>query len=130
MEDIKGKEDIVVLVNTFYDRVKRDDLIGPIFNTIIGDDWSRHLPIMYSFWNTVLFGAADYKGQAIAPHINIDRKIPLEQHHFDRWITYWRDTVDQLYAGPNAELIKGKAYTMLQLIKYKVEAARTGKSLL
>jgi hemoglobin len=129
MEDIKDKEDLVLLVNTFYDRVKRDELIGPIFNTIIGDDWSKHLPIMYSFWNTVLFGAADYKGQAIGQHIAIDKKMPLGQEHFERWIGYWRDTVDSLYEGPNAMLIKEKAYTMLQLIQFKVEAARSGKSL-
>jgi hemoglobin len=129
MKDIQDKDDLVVLVNTFYDRVKHDELLGPIFNTIIGEDWSRHLPVMYSFWNTVLFGAADYKGQAIGPHIAVDRKMHLGPEHFEQWIGYWRNTVDQLYEGANATLIKDKAFMMLQLIHFKVEAARSGKSL-
>ncbi len=128
MNDIQNKDDLIILVNTFYDRAKRDKLIGPIFNTIIGDDWSRHLPVMYSFWNTVLFGASDYKGQAIGAHISIDKKMPLEGAHFAQWIALWRETVDSLFAGSNAEKIKTKAMTMLQLIQFKVEAARSGKS--
>ncbi len=130
MEDIESKEDLIILVNTFYDRVRRDELIGPIFNTIIGDDWSAHLPVMYAFWNTVLFGAEGYKGQAVGKHVEIDRKIALEPQDFERWISYWRDTVDALFGGPNAERIKQKALMMLQLIQFKVDAARNGKSLL
>jgi hemoglobin len=129
MADILSKEDLILLVNTFYDRVRRDDVIGHIFNSIIGDDWSEHLPIMYTFWNTVLFGAEGYKGQAVGKHVEIDRKIQLHTEHYERWISLWRDTVDQLFEGPNAGLIKSKAETMLQLIRFKVEAARTGKSL-
>ena len=129
MADITSREDLVTLVNNFYDRVKVDEVIGHIFNTIIGDDWSVHLPIMYTFWNTVLFGAEGYKGQAIGKHVEIDRKIPLRPEHFERWISLWRETVDDLFEGPNATRIKEKALTMLQLIQFKVEAARTGKSL-
>lgn len=129
MADITSKDDLIVLVNTFYDRVRRDELIGHIFNTIIGDDWSVHLPIMYTFWNTVLFGEEGYKGQAVGKHVEIDRKIPLQPEHFERWISLWRDTVDSLFEGPNAVRIKEKALTMLQLIQFKVDAARTGKSL-
>jgi hemoglobin len=129
MHDIASKDDLVTLVNTFYDRVKRDEVIGYIFNTIIGDDWSVHLPIMYSFWNTVLFGAEGYKGQAIGKHIEIDRKIPLTEAHFERWISLWSDTVNALFAGAKAEQIKAKAATMLHLIQFKVAAARSGKSL-
>jgi len=129
LQDIESKDDLVTLVNTFYDRVKRDELIGHIFNTIIGDDWSVHLPIMYSFWNTVLFGAEGYRGQAVGKHIEIDQKIQLLPEHFERWILLWNNTVDSLFFGEKAEQIKAKALTMLQLIKFKVAAARGGKSL-
>src|SRR5437763_1695567 len=106
MADIATKEDIIILVNTFYDRVRRDDVIGHIFNTIIGDDWSVHLPIMYTFWNTVLFGAEGYRGQAVGKHVEIDRKIMLHQDHYDRGIALWKGTVEQLFEGPYANLIK------------------------
>src|SRR5690349_1200784 len=129
MAVILSKDDLVVLVNTFYDRVRADEVIGHIFNSIIGDDWSHHLPVMYSFWNTVLFGAEGYKGQAVGKHIEIDKKIQLHPEHYERWITLWRDTVDKLFGGANAEAIKAKAQTMLQLIQFKVTASRTGKQL-
>ena len=117
------------LVNTFYDAAKQDPVLGPVFGAIIGDDWSAHLPVMYTFWDSVVFGLGGYKGQAVAKHIDIDRKMPLNEAHFGRWIGLWNATVDSLHAGPNAELAKSKANMMLQLIKFKVDYARsTGKS--
>jgi hemoglobin len=84
---------------------------------------------MYTFWNTVLFGEEGYRGQAVGKHVEIDRKIQLHQEHYDRWISLWRETVDHLFEGPQATNIKEKANTMLELIRFKVETARTGKSL-
>ncbi len=129
MHDITGIDDLVPLVNTFYGSVREDSLLGPIFNTIIGDHWDRHLSIMYGFWNSVLFGVEGYRGQAVGKHVQVDRQIPLQQHHFDRWIQLWRQTVDALFDGEKAQLIKARAHTMLQLIQFKVEDARSGKSL-
>src|SRR6188472_2079441 len=97
LRDIESRDDLEVLVNAFYDKVRADELLGPIFQTIIGDDWSQHLPIMYSFWNTVLFGAEGYKGQAVGKHVEIDRRMPLNEEHFERWIALWRQTVDRLF---------------------------------
>lgn len=129
MHDITNLDDLIALVNTFYDRVRRDELIGPIFNTVIGENWDRHLPLMYSFWNSVIFGAEGYRGQAVGKHIQIDRQIRLLPEHYNRWISLWRDTVDALFEGEKATLAKERAQTMLQLIQFKVENARIGKSL-
>lgn len=127
--DLEAGAPVQVLVNTFYDAARRDPVLGPVFNSIIGDDWSRHLPVMYSFWDSVVFGLGGYKGQAVAKHIDIDRKMPLDAAHFEHWIALWNKTVDSLYAGPNAALAKSKANMMLQLIQFKVGYAReTGKS--
>jgi hemoglobin len=84
---------------------------------------------MYSFWNSVLFGAEGYRGQAVGKHIEIDKKIPLQPQHYERWISLWRDTVDALFEGEKASLIKERAKAMMQLIQFKVERARSGKSL-
>lgn len=129
LRDIETREDLELLVNAFYDKVRADALLGPIFQEIIGDDWSHHLPVMYTFWNTVLFGAEGYKGQAVGKHVEIDRKIPLLPEHFERWISIWKETVDRLFEGGNAGKIIEKAGMMLQLIQFKVQAARSGKSL-
>jgi hemoglobin len=123
--DLEPGAEVQRLVDTFYDGARKDPVLGPVFNKIIGDDWSSHLPVMYSFWDSVVFGLGGYKGQAVAKHIDIDRQIPLEAEHFRHWITRWNATVDGMFAGPNAELAKSKANMMLQLIKFKVDYARS-----
>ena len=130
MEDISTKEDIVLLVNSFYDTVKKDNILGPVFDSAIGDDWSHHLPIMYAFWGMIAFGTQGYKGNPIQKHIQLDKAYPLREEHYKQWYSYWVQTVDQLFTGEKATLVKEKAQLMLQLIQTKVEASRTGKSIL
>lgn len=130
IQDITNRQDIEQLVNTFYDKVKADTTIGHIFQTIIGDDWSHHLPVMYSFWETVLLGKAGYVGNPIKKHIDFDKQIPLEKAHYDRWQALWNETVDTLFAGPIADDAKYKAGNMVNLISMKVVMARDGKSIM
>lgn len=127
--DITTPGDIQRLVDTFYGRVRQDELIGPVFNAVVGDHWDTHLPKMYAFWGMSLFGEGGYRGNAVQQHVEIDRRFPLEAPHFDRWIALWQDTVDGLFEGQVAADAKKKAGLMLQLIRIKVTAARTGKSL-
>lgn len=127
--DIATPGDIKQLVDTFYGKVRQDELIGPIFNQFVGDHWDAHLPKMYSFWGMSLFGEGGYRGNAVQKHVEIDKQITLEQQHFNRWIGLWEATVNDLFQGPVAEDAKKKAGLMLQLIRIKVDAARTGKSL-
>jgi len=128
-EDITGGKDIELLVNSFYEKVRSDDTLGYIFNTIIGDDWSHHLPIMYQFWGTVLFTTGGYKGNVIQKHINIDKQIPLQKEHYDQWLLLWNATVDELFEGPVAAEAKNRASLMLHLISMKVDWSRLDNSI-
>lgn len=130
MNDIQVREDIELLVNTFYDKVKQDETIGFIFHEIIGEDWSHHLPIMYSFWETVIFHKASYTGNPVKKHIDIDTQIPLKDEHYARWVALWTETVDSLFAGTNADEIKNRAALMMNLISLKVQMARQGKTIM
>lgn len=120
-QDISNRTDIEVLINTFYGHVRKDETIGFIFDKIIGDDWSHHLPIMYQFWDTVLFQNPGYIGNPIKKHIDIDKDIPLTGDHFQRWIELWKYTVDELFMGKNAEDIKQRAALMKDLILQKIK---------
>lgn len=128
-KDILDEEDVKMLVNTFYDKVQKDDTIGFIFNTIIGGDWSHHLPVMYTFWNTILLNKQGYKGNVIQKHIEIDKKITLHKEHYDRWILLWQQTVDELFTGEKAEEAKNRASLMIQLISMKVDWSRLSNSI-
>lgn len=130
MKDIKTNDDVRLLVNSFYDKVRRDEVIGYIFNEIIGNDWSHHLPIMYQFWSTVLMSQPGYRGNAVAKHIEVDKRIPLKDEHYKQWLYLWTETVDHFFAGEVANEAKNRASLMMNLIGMKVEMARSGKSIL
>lgn len=127
MKDITSHDDVVLLVNTFYNRARPDETIGFIFNEIIGDDWSHHLPIMYSFWESVLFTKGGYSGNPIKAHIDIDKRIKLKDEHFARWAQLWEQTVNELFEGEYATLAKKRATTMIALMQMKIKDAQDPK---
>lgn len=128
--DIQSSNDVATLVDAFYDKVKKDNVIGHIFNTIIGDNWSHHLPVMYRFWDSVLLSKPGYTGNAVKKHIDIDKRVPLQKEHFERWLQLWSETVDGLYEGEHADEAKNRAGLMAHLIDMKVTMARLGNSIM
>ena len=127
--DINSRKEIESLVDAFYEKVRKDDTIGFIFNEIVGDDWSHHLPVMYSFWETVLLHKQGYTGNPVLKHIAIDKQIPLQEQHYQRWLALWTTTIDSLYSGAVADEAKKRAFLMMNLISMKVQWAREGKTL-
>ena len=108
MHDIATDQDIKTLVDSFYDRVNRDDVLGPIFNDIAKVDWEHHLPTMYSFWSTMLFRTGEYKGRPWPKHA----VLPLKQEQFERWVKLFCQTVDSHFAGPKAKEAKAFALSI------------------
>jgi len=103
--ELTGRQEVVRLVDTFYDKVNRDPLLAPIFNEVAQVDWDHHLPVMYQFWESVLFGAGTFQGRPFPKHA----VLPVDQPHFERWLTLFRDTMDELFEGPKAEEAKLRA---------------------
>src|SRR5690606_3893439 len=97
--DIQNLDDIKLLVNTFYTRVQQNDLIGPIFNGVIKDNWPAHLEKMYGFWQTLLLDVQAYTGSPFPKHA----KLPVEQEHFDTWMRLFTSTVNELFEGEKAK---------------------------
>jgi hemoglobin len=119
-KDISNIEDIQLLVNTFYAKVQKDDLIGDIFNEKIGDRWTEHLEKMYRFWQTILLEEHTYSGSPFPPH----RQLPVEKKHFNRWMEIFTETVDSLFEGQLAEEAKLRAKNMAEMFNYKIEYFR------
>ena len=42
--DLMGRPEIELLVNTFYERVQQDELLGFIFTDVAKTNWATHLP--------------------------------------------------------------------------------------
>jgi len=117
--DITHLDDIKLLVDTFYGKVQNDDLIGPIFNSII-NNWTPHLAKMYTFWQTVLLQEHTYYGSPFPPHA----KLPVSPEHFERWLSLWRTTVDDLFEGPKADEAKWRGQAMADMFMAKIEYFR------
>jgi hemoglobin len=109
MTDITSRSDIERLVDTFYESVRTDERLGPIFNEVARVDWGTHLPKMYAFWEAVLFGVAGFKGNPLATHITLARQTPLTAREFERWVALFHQAVDRLFAGPMAMQAKRRA---------------------
>lgn len=118
--DITGRADIEILVNTFYERIRADELLGFIFNNVAGTDWSTHLPKMYAFWETMLFRAGTYTGNPLAAHARLVPLTAMGRPQFDRWLAIFTGTVDALFAGEKAEHIKSAAADMANVIHAKI----------
>lgn len=107
--DIADRADCEQLVRAFYERALTDPIIGFIFTDVARLDLEAHLPVISSFWETILLGAQSYGGGAFAPHVRLHAQVGLRPGHFQRWLLLWRTTVDELFAGPRAELAKAHA---------------------
>ncbi|WP_220033856.1 group III truncated hemoglobin [Arthrobacter psychrolactophilus] len=108
--DLQDRDDVLLLVETFYTKAFSDPVIGRIFTEVVDMDLAAHMPIMADFWQTVLFKAGLYKRNALAVHFDIHAKEPLTLEHFNRWLQLWTLTVDGLFRGEKAELAKVQAH--------------------
>ena len=120
MNDIANRQDIELLINTFYDKVKADATIGFIFNDIAKVDWPAHLPTMYNFWESVIFYTAIYRGNPMELHKQLNTKVPLTTEHFTQWLHLFATTVDDLFIGEKAELAKQRAQSIATMIQVKI----------
>jgi hemoglobin len=109
-------EDIKTLVNAFYEKIRNHELLGPVFNERIGDNWPLHLEKMYRFWQTVLLEEHTYLGSPFLPHAN----LPVDKKHFEAWMALFIQTVDELFAGIKAEEAKWRAAKMAELFEAKI----------
>ena len=119
-KDIENIDDIKKMVNVFYGKVRKDDLIGPIFNNAIQDHWNEHLEKLYLFWQSRLFGDPVYDGLPFPPHA----KLPINKEHFDRWLTLFTETVDTLFIGSVADEAKNRAYKIADIFQDKLAYIR------
>ena len=117
--DIENREDVKLLINTFYDKVKQNDTIGYIFNDIAKVNWDKHLPVMYDFWESILFFTASYTGNPMTVHGHIHRMAKFTTEHFNEWLKIFALTVDELFEGEKAELAKQRAISIATVMQIK-----------
>jgi hemoglobin len=107
-KDIKNRNDIELLVNTFYERINAEKSIAYIFNEVAHVNWEIHLPHMYDFFENILFYTGKYEGNPYSIHHQLSKNTSIDKKHFNKWIKIFNSTVDELFEGEKAALLKQK----------------------
>lgn len=92
------------LVDRFYDKVRIDPLLGPVFGMVV-EDWDAHKVLMTSFWATVALRTGHYRGNPLAKH----QPLPINASHFARWLELWRESAHETLDAESAALMIGYA---------------------
>ncbi len=119
-KDIENREDIIRMVNNFYERVKPDKTIGYFFRQVVAVDWEKHLPVMYNFWENIIFHVGGYTGNPMKHHMDLHQRSSMKKEHFSRWIELFNETVDELFEGEKAEQAKQRALSIATVMQINI----------
>jgi len=123
--DIESREDIFNIVSHFYTKIRKEEILGPIFNQVI-KNWDEHLKRLTDFWQTNLLFVANYKGNPIKVHQQVDVIFGgnITEKHFGIWLNLWFATIDELHTGEKAETAKRRARKMSTHLYIKMYESR------
>ncbi|WP_332719655.1 group III truncated hemoglobin [Pelagibacterium mangrovi] len=93
-------------VERFYEKVRVDDALGPIFADHVAD-WPSHLDRLTDFWSSIMLTSGRYKGNPYAAHLPFSAR--LDTALFERWLTLWSETARELFADETALRLEDKA---------------------
>lgn len=116
-KEINTIEDIRLLVDEFYGKVRKDKLLKDIFEDRIQNRWPEHLDKMYRFWQTVLLEEHTYHGSPFVPHAT----MPVELEHFERWVKLFFETLDEFFIGENVMKAKLQGSRMATMFNSKIQ---------
>ena len=124
-QDIKTRDDVFLLVSSFYAKVRKDDVLGPFFNRVI-TDWDAHIDRLTDFWESSLFLKTKYLGNPLAVHVKVDEENnnSITELHFGLWLNLWFQTIDELFMGDYADNAKQRARKMGTFLYLNIFQAR------
>ncbi len=114
---LQTRENVFFLVKTFYDKIRKDELLGPIFNGMIRD-WDHHLNHLTDFWCSQLFIERNYNGNPIEVHRKVDvfTDYAIDEHYFGKWLNHWVQTLEEHFEGEEVFILKNRARKMASFI--------------
>ena len=120
-EDIRNRKDISVFVIRQYEKMLEDELMRPIFMDVAKIHLAEHFPILYDFWENVLFHAGTYKRNTMQIHLELHQLYRLKPIHFERWLQYFFEAIDENFEGPKADEAKHKGRTIAKIMQLKID---------
>ena len=116
--DTVTEESIRLLIDGFYAKVRRDPVLGKVFDSAIAsDEWPEHLATMQRFWSSVMLTSGRYSGNPVAVHRTV---LGLERSMFPRWLRLFEQTAHELFAPETASLFIDKAHRIAASLELAV----------
>jgi hemoglobin len=121
MNDIETREDILLIMRKFYDKLIEDDSINFYFSKItkVDQHLEEHFEILATFWEQSLFMKGGYFNNMFQIHKDVHEKHALKKEHFDAWLSHLYTTIDDYFYGKNAEQMKTTALSMSTIMQIK-----------
>lgn len=120
MKDIQNQDDLYLLVDEFYKKLLADNSISYFFTDVVKIRVKEHLPILVTFWSQAILGRGGYTNNLTDIHLNINKLEPLTPEIFKIWLQHFFTTIDECFAGENAEKIKTQALNIATVMQIKI----------
>jgi len=125
-KDIENRNDIYLLVKTFYVKLMSDEVVSHFFEDFRDQDHlETHLRTLVDFWDNILFYSGGYRKNAMQPHLDLHKKKPFNPMHFDRWLSSFNSSVDELFEGDLAHSAKSRALSIATVMKIKISEQKS-----
>jgi hemoglobin len=125
--DVESREDLEVFLSAFYKKAFADELIGRFFTEVVPLDLKTHIPIIASFWESIILGTHSYRKNVMEVHQHIHNLSKIQKEHLDRWVQIFTETADEHFEGSRAELMKQRARSIATLMDIKLNHNQISK---
>jgi hemoglobin len=104
--DIESRDELEEFLRAFYKKAFADELIGRFFTEVVPLDLTTHIPVIASFWESVVFGTHGYRKNVMEVHKHIHDLSKIQKKHLDRWVKLFTETLNERFEGSKTELMK------------------------
>ena len=121
MNDIQTREDILLIMRKFYDKLLADDSISHFFTktTDVSNHLEEHFETLATFWEQALFLKGGYKNNMFQKHLDVHEQSPFKKRHYETWLNHLYTTLDEYFQGENAEQMKTMSQSMATIMEIK-----------
>lgn len=119
-KDIETRADLEGLLRAFYKKAFADELIGHFFTKVVPLNLDTHIPVITDFWEAIIFNKHTYKKNVMVVHQHIHHLSHIKKDHLNRWVQIFTGTVDEMFEGDKAILIKQRAISIATLMDIKL----------
>jgi hemoglobin len=126
-KDISSREDLVQMLQAFYTKAFQDELIGRFFIEVVPLNLATHIPVIADFWEAVVFNKHGYRKNVMEVHQHIHQLSNIKKEHLERWVKLFTETVDEMFEGEKATLMKHRAGSIATLMDIKLNHSSIGK---